>query len=157
MSRHRLYQNYDYEKELEDVEGAGEEEEEEEEVEELSPEDKAQMTAATAEVKSMLGPQASKVTTQQIQDSLWYYYYDVDKTIAYLVSKFIDPAPKPAAKSKAPKTNPQVSDGKTYSECPFPFTPPDRQVPPKQIPGEHARPAPGQGLPVRASLPTCPG
>jgi elongation factor 1 alpha-like protein len=150
MSRHRLYQNYDYQKDLEDFDG-------EEEEEELSPEDKAQMTAATAEVKSTLGPQASKVTTQQIQESLWHYYYDVDKTIAYLISKFVDPAPKPAAKPKVPKATPQVSDGKNYSECPFPLTPPDRQVSPKQIPGELARPTPGQDLPVRASLPTCPG
>lgn len=152
MSRHRLYQNYDYEKDLDEFDG-----DEEEEEEELSPEDKAQMAAATAEVKSQLGPQASKVTTQQIQESLWHYYYDVDKTIAYLINKHIDPAPKPAAKTKAPKTTTQASDGKTYSEHPFPLTPPDRQVPPKQIPGEYARPSPGQNRPARASLPTCPG
>ncbi|KAL1859803.1 hypothetical protein Daus18300_009393 [Diaporthe australafricana] len=106
MSRHRLYQNYDYQNDLEEFDG-----DEEEEEEELSAEDKAQMTAATAEVKSMLGPQASKVTTQQIQESLWHYYYDIDKTVAYLVTKFVDPAPKPAAKSKASKATPQVSDG----------------------------------------------
>ncbi|KAG6363676.1 hypothetical protein INS49_008777 [Diaporthe citri] len=112
MSRHRMYQNYDYENDLKEFDGDElAEEEEEEEEEELSPEDKAQMTAATAEVKSMLGPQASKVTTQQIQESLWHYYYDVDKTIAYLISKFIDPAPKPTAKTKVPKTTPQASDG----------------------------------------------
>lgn len=149
MSRHRFYQNYDYQKDLDDLDG-----DEEEEEEELSPEDQAQMTAATAEVKSKLGIQASKVTTQQIQESLWYYYYDIDKTIVYLVSKFVNPAP---AKTKAAKTTPQVSYGKNYSTCPFPLTPPDRQVLPKQICGEHARPTPGQDLPVRASLPTCPG
>lgn len=149
-----MYQNYDYQNDLDEFDG---DEPAEEEEEELSPEDKAQMTAATAEVKSMLGPQASKVTTQQIQESLWHYYYDVDKTIAYLISKFIDPAPKPPAKTKVPKTTPQAPDGKNYSEHPSPLTPPDRQVPPKQISGEHARPTPGQDLPVRASLPTCPG
>lgn len=116
MSRHRLYQNYDYQNDLDEYDAVEEEEEEEEE---LSPEDKAQMTAATAEVKSMLGPQASKVTTQQIQESLWHYYYDIDKTIIYLVSKFIDPAPKPAAKPKAPKATPQVPHGKNYPACPF--------------------------------------
>ncbi|KAI3397282.1 hypothetical protein diail_11014 [Diaporthe ilicicola] len=106
MSRHRLFQNYDYQKDLNDFDG-----DEEEEEEELSPEDKAQMTAATTEVKSKLGPQASKVTTHQIQESLWHYYYDVDKTIVYLMSKFINPSPKPQAKAKAPKATPQVSDG----------------------------------------------
>ncbi|KAK2597707.1 hypothetical protein N8I77_012473 [Diaporthe amygdali] len=107
MSRHRMYQNYDYENDLDEFDGNELAEEEEEE---LSPEDKAQMTAATAEVKSMLGPQASKVTTQQIQESLWHYYYDVDKTIAYLISKYVDPTPKPAAKTKAPKAAPPASD-----------------------------------------------
>lgn len=110
MSRHRLYQNYDYEKDLDEFDGDAEDEDDE-----LSPEDKAQMTAATAEVEGMLGPQASKVTTQQIQESLWHYYYDVDKTAAYLVSKFIDPAPKPAAKTKVAKATPQAVDGKNYS------------------------------------------
>lgn len=149
-----MYQNYDYENDLDEFDG---DELAEEEEEELSPEDKAQMAAATEEVKSMLGPQASKVTTQQIQESLWHYYYDVDKTIAYLISKFIDPAPKPAAKTKVPKTTPQASDGKNYSGAPFPLTSPDRQAPPKQIPGEHARPRPGQDPPVPASSSTCPG
>lgn len=154
MSRHRLYQNYDYENDLDEFDGdeLGEEEEEE-----MSAEDRAQMTAATTEVRSMLGSQASKVTTQQIQESLWHYYYDVDKTIAYLISKFIDPAPKPPAKNKAPKITPQASDGKDYPDAPFPLTSPDRQVPPKQILGEHARPLPGQDLPVPASSPTCHG
>ena len=154
MSRHRLYQNYDYENDLDEFDGDALAEEEDEE---LSPEDKAQMTAATAEVKSMLGSQASKVTTQQIQESLWHYYYDVDKTIAYLISKFIDPAPKPAAKTKVPKAMPQASDGKNYSDAPFPLTSPDRQVPPKQILGEHARILPGQDPPVPDSLPICLG
>lgn len=154
MSRHRMYQNYDYENDLDEFDGNELAEEEEEE---LSPEDKAQMTAATAEVKSMLGPQASKVTTQQIQESLWHYYYDVDKTIAYLISKYVDPTPKPAAKTKAPKAAPPPSDGKNYSDFPLPLTPPDRQVPPKQIPGEYARPLPGKDPRVQASLPTCPG
>ena len=109
-----MYQNYDYENDLDEFDGNELAEEEE-----LSAEDKAQMAAATAEVKSMLGPQASKVTIEQIQDSLWHYYYDVDKTVAYLINKYIDPAPKPAAKTKVPKTMPQASDGKTYSEHPF--------------------------------------
>jgi elongation factor 1 alpha-like protein len=30
-----------------------------------------------------LGP----ITEKQIRDSLWHYYYDVDKTIAYLLKE----------------------------------------------------------------------
>ncbi|KKY33373.1 putative elongation factor tu gtp binding domain-containing protein [Diaporthe ampelina] len=106
-----MYQNYDYENDLDEFDGNELAEEEE-----LSAEDKAQMAAATAEVKSMLGPQASKVTIEQIQESLWHYYYDVDKTVAYLISKYIDPAPKPAAKTKVPKTMPQASDGASEAD-----------------------------------------
>lgn len=121
MSRHRLYQNYDYEDELDDYDGQGNEEDEENE---LSPEDKKQMAEATAEALSVLGPQSDKVTTQQIQESLWHYYYDVDKTIAYLLNKYIDP-PKKDTKLK-PKSTPPVSNSKSSLVArlithPFPF------------------------------------
>lgn len=114
MSRHRIYQNYDYEEDLDEFDGGSFAEEEEDE---LSPEDRAQMTAGTEEIRAVLGPQAAKVTTQQIQEALWHYYYDVDKTVAYLISKFVDPEPKPAAKSKPQKKIPPPSDG-----MPFPHS-----------------------------------
>lgn len=107
MSRHRIFQNYDYENELDDFDGELEAEAEEEQ-DELSPEDKVQMAEGTAEVKMILGPRVDKVTTQQIQEALWHYYYDIDKTVAYLIGKFVDPAPKPAAKAKA---QPKPSEG----------------------------------------------
>ncbi|KAJ9151178.1 Elongation factor Tu GTP binding domain-containing protein [Pleurostoma richardsiae] len=102
MSRHQAFRNYDYENDLDEYEG-GEYLDEEEDGDELSPEDRAQMAAATSEVKSALGPQASKVSTAQIQEALWHYYYDVDKSVAYLVNKFIDPAPPKQASAKAAK------------------------------------------------------
>lgn len=105
-----MYQNYDYENELDDY-GGEEYVEEEGGQEELSPEDKVQMAEGTAEVRRALGPQADKVTTPQIQESLWHYYYDVDKTVAYLINKFVDPAPKPALKPKATQKNAPSSDG----------------------------------------------
>lgn len=110
-----MYQNYDYEEDLDEFDGdtfAAEEEEDE-----LSPEDRAQMTAGTEEIKTVLGPQAGKVTTKQIQEALWHYYYDIDKTVAYLISKFVDPAPAPAAKSKPQKNPPPTSNG-----MPFPHS-----------------------------------
>lgn len=115
MSRHRVYQNYDYENDLDEYDG---EEYAEEEENELSPEDKAQMDESTAEVRRVLASQAQMVTTQQIQEALWHYYYDVDKSVAYLINKFIDPAPKPAAtksKGPSPKQTP-ASDGKSSAE-----------------------------------------
>ncbi|UNI18300.1 hypothetical protein JDV02_004576 [Purpureocillium takamizusanense] len=65
---------------------------------ELSPEDKVAMSEATAAVQKVLGDQ---VTVAQIQEALWHYYYDVDKSVAYLRRTFISP-PKPAPKKAEP-------------------------------------------------------
>ncbi|KAK8053508.1 P-loop containing nucleoside triphosphate hydrolase protein [Apiospora saccharicola] len=110
MSRHQAYRNYDYENDLDEFDG----QEAYEEEEELSPEDKAQMEAGTAQVRDALGPQTSKVTTAQIQDALWHYFYDIDKTVAYLVTKHIA-SPK-AAKSAPPQKNKGEVASKTYHE-----------------------------------------
>lgn len=116
MSRHRVYQNYDYENDLDEYDGDDYAEEEND----LSPEDKVQMAEGTAEVRRALATQAQMVTTQQIQEALWHYYYDVDKSVAYLINKFIDPASKTnstKAKGPPPRQTP-TSDG-MFS--PFPF------------------------------------
>ena len=39
----------------------------------------------TAKVRDVLGPQVS-ITDKEIEDSLWHNYYDVDKTVDYLIS-----------------------------------------------------------------------
>lgn len=74
--------------------------------EELSAEDQAALRQGTEEVRAALGIEASKVTTQQIEEALYHYYYDVDKTVTYLLTKYIaPPAPKAAKatqKIKAP-------------------------------------------------------
>lgn len=106
MSRHQAVRNLDYEAELEDEYGPYSDEEDE-----LSPEDQVRMTEGTAQVLEALGPEAPKVTKAQIEESLYYYYFDVDKTIAYLISKYIDPPKKPA-KAAPPKAAPK-QDGKS--------------------------------------------
>jgi len=87
----------DYQGELEEYDGHLEGEDE------LSPEDRALMEQGKAAVREVLAGQASKVTTAQIEEALWHYYYDLDKTVAYLISKFIDP-PKKTPKA-APASN----------------------------------------------------
>ncbi|KAI0483554.1 P-loop containing nucleoside triphosphate hydrolase protein [Xylaria cf. heliscus] len=99
MSRHQAYRNYDYENDLDEYEGAGYSEDDDE----LSPEDRAQMVAGTTQVRAALGSDSSKVTTTQIEEALWHYYYDIDKSVAYLASKYISPKPAkpPAQKNKS--------------------------------------------------------
>lgn len=73
-----------------------------EEEDDMSPEDKVAMATATEEVTKTLGADASKVTLAQIQEAIWHYYYDVEKSVAYLQKTFISPSPKPTPK-KAPE------------------------------------------------------
>ncbi|KAK3342880.1 P-loop containing nucleoside triphosphate hydrolase protein [Neurospora tetraspora] len=101
MARHQNIRNLDYEAELEEY-GAFSDEEEEE----LSPEDQVRMREGTAQVLEALGVEAHKVTKAQIEESLWHYFWDVDKTITYLISKYIDPPKKPA-KTAPPKVAPK--------------------------------------------------
>lgn len=44
-----------------------------------------QMREGTMKVRDALGPDIA-VTDKEIQDSLWHYYYDVAKTVTYLLS-----------------------------------------------------------------------
>jgi len=100
MSRHQDIRNLDYHDELDDYDGYSEEDNE------LSPEDQVLMKQGTVEVRAALGIESSKITTAQIEEALWHYYYDIDKSVAYLISKFVDP-PK-----KTPKSS-QMSGGKS--------------------------------------------
>jgi elongation factor 1 alpha-like protein len=65
---------------------------------ELTEDDKYQLQEGTAKVKSLLGDQIA-VTDKEIHDALWHYYYDIEKSVAYLKNS---KKPKPAPKVKAP-------------------------------------------------------
>ncbi|KAH7312281.1 P-loop containing nucleoside triphosphate hydrolase protein [Stachybotrys elegans] len=99
--------NYDYDPD--DVADYDEYDEDDE----LSPEDRAALTKGTAEVRKALGRDAVQVTADQIQDALWHYYYDVDKTVAYLRKTFIPQAKPP------PKKAPEGESGALFSFSAF--------------------------------------
>jgi len=63
------------------------------------------MTAGTAQVRAALSSNTSKITTAQIEEALWHYYYDVDKSVAYLTSKYISPRTPAPAKTKTGGTS----------------------------------------------------
>ena len=98
MSRHKLVKALDLEEELDDFDGGAADDVEND----LNPEDKGMMATATfsskskakriehlrrgtSEVRQTLGTNFP-VTDQEIEDSLYYYYYDVEKTVNYLLS-----------------------------------------------------------------------
>lgn len=84
MSRHRIkniaYDDDDDEYADED-EGYGDDGE-------ISPEDREQMKRCTLEVRELLQSEIPPVpaSDEEIWESLWHYYYDVDKTVGYLRS-----------------------------------------------------------------------
>lgn len=101
MSRHRIVHTFDANEIVSEYDGDYEEEEEDE----LSPEDRQAMEQGTAQIQQALGTEASKVTKDQIQEALWHYYYDIDKSVTYLMKTFIAPAPK-AVPAPAPAPTP---------------------------------------------------
>ncbi|MCJ1380066.1 Hsp70 suppressor, GTPase facilitates ribosomal subunit dissociation [Xylographa soralifera] len=97
MSRHKLVKNMNLDDELDDFDGGGNYDYEEGAVEELSAEDKVQMQEGTAQVRSILGPEVA-VSDKDIHDSLWHYYYDIEKTVTYLLNQRSNPEPRKAKK-----------------------------------------------------------
>ncbi|KAF9876363.1 elongation factor tu gtp binding domain protein [Colletotrichum karsti] len=104
MSRHQAVRNLDYEEVLDEYEGEDYEEE-------VSAEDREAMAEGIQFVRSSLGSDADKVTIQQIQEALWHYYYDVEKSVSYLKKKFIDPPPAPKQEPKKNKDDVEGSAG----------------------------------------------
>ncbi|KAF9958967.1 HBS1-like protein [Mortierella alpina] len=101
MSRHRNVRNLD----LDDVLDDGYDEEDYAEEQAMTSEEQAQMAEATGEVQAMLG--GAKVTVKEIQDALWYYYFDVDQAAVYLIDELAKKQKAASAvvkKTSAPKS-----------------------------------------------------
>lgn len=82
MSRHKIVKNLDLDDELDDYDGA---DYEDEGGEELTEEDKENMRVGTIAVREALGDGVPGVTDKDIQEALWHYYYDVEKSVNYLI------------------------------------------------------------------------
>jgi elongation factor 1 alpha-like protein len=80
MSRHRFVKTLDIDDELDEFEGDDDYEEE------YDPNEDPQMKEALAQARIVLG---SEFPDKEIQDSLYYYYYDVEKTVNYLLGVYI--------------------------------------------------------------------
>ncbi|KAG0270634.1 hypothetical protein DFQ27_002625 [Actinomortierella ambigua] len=86
---------------LDDVMDDGYDEEDYVEEPAMTAEEQAQMAEATEDVLEMLGH--SKVSIKEIQDALWYYYFDVDQAVSYLQKK-----QKPASTKKSTPSAPST-------------------------------------------------
>ncbi|KAL8911755.1 MAG: hypothetical protein Q9171_003147 [Xanthocarpia ochracea] len=84
MSRHKLVKTMNLDDELDDFDGA--DYDDYDASDELTADDKARLQNGVREVRAVLGPLFT-VSDKSIEDSLWHYYYDVNKTINYLLRK----------------------------------------------------------------------
>ncbi|KAJ2357350.1 hypothetical protein GGF43_001517 [Coemansia sp. RSA 2618] len=79
MSRHRAVKNLDFEEEFYD-EG---DDNVYDEMNDMSEEDTARMLVGIEAVKKAIGP-GTGISDQEIKESLWYYYFDEEATVAWL-------------------------------------------------------------------------
>ena len=79
MSRHKFVKALDLDEELDDFDGG------QESADVYDPNQDTQMREALAEARAFLG---GDFQDKDIQDSLWYYYYDVEKAVNYLVGEY---------------------------------------------------------------------
>ncbi|ODV88871.1 hypothetical protein CANCADRAFT_57956 [Tortispora caseinolytica NRRL Y-17796] len=100
MSRHRLVRNLDVNELLEEDEYYSDEQQEEDQ---LSAEDNAAFQSAVQHVSDTI--EGSGIPLKEIQDAVYYYYFDTEKAVNYLLSQKAKAekkvAPKPKSTSKA--------------------------------------------------------
>ncbi|KAF9189708.1 HBS1-like protein [Haplosporangium sp. Z 767] len=131
MSRHRNVRNLD----IDDVMDDGYDEDDYDE-NTMTAEEQVQMANATDEVITMLGD--SKVSTREIQDALWYYYFDVDQTVVYLIDELAKKQ-KAAAAAAVKKSAPKPAQSATITSAGVPKTPASKV---KETPKPAPAPAP---------------
>jgi hypothetical protein len=80
---------------------------------ELTEDDKLQLQEGAAKVKSLLGSDVA-VTDKQIQDALWYYFYDIEKSVTFLKN-----VKKPKQTQAKAKAVPPITNGKSNRHACF--------------------------------------
>ncbi|CZT43313.1 related to elongation factor 1-alpha [Rhynchosporium secalis] len=126
MSRHKLVKNMDLDDEMDDYDGGEEYAEDGPEgmpicffdgskdksgrglesfadilsCPELSEEDQENMRVGTIAIRLELPETATHITDKQIHEALWHYYYDIEKSVGYLISTFVAKREKKEKKIK---------------------------------------------------------
>ncbi|RMZ84573.1 hypothetical protein DV737_g1244, partial [Chaetothyriales sp. CBS 132003] len=89
----------------------------------MTDEDRRQLRLGTAKVRQSLGPAYSHVPTKDIEDALWNYYYDVNKSVAYLKSTHKAVIALPNKTTPASKTGKTAPANKGLLVFPIPSSP----------------------------------
>ncbi|KAF3260054.1 Hsp70 suppressor, GTPase facilitates ribosomal subunit dissociation, variant 2 [Orbilia oligospora] len=85
MSRHKIVRTMNLADELDDFDG--EDDYYGEEDEGMSPADKARMADGLKRVREVIGSDVPSLTDEKIEETLWYYYFDVERSITYLLNQ----------------------------------------------------------------------
>ncbi|KAF3226339.1 Hsp70 suppressor, GTPase facilitates ribosomal subunit dissociation, variant 2 [Orbilia oligospora] len=85
MSRHKIVRMMNLADELDDFDG--EDDYYGEEDEGMSPADKARMADGLKRVREVIGSDVPSLTDEKIEETLWYYYFDVERSITYLLNQ----------------------------------------------------------------------
>ncbi|KAI4100285.1 MAG: hypothetical protein L6R37_005571 [Teloschistes peruensis] len=97
MSRHKLVKTMDLDDELDDYDGAHYSDD-------LDVADEQHLRQGVINVRAVLGPSVN-VRDKDIEDSLWHYYYDEDRTVNYLLQQQTPVKPKKSVKQNQTSSN----------------------------------------------------
>ncbi|KAI8145405.1 P-loop containing nucleoside triphosphate hydrolase protein [Fennellomyces sp. T-0311] len=123
MSRHRAVRNLDIDEVLEEDDYADDYDENELDETQLSQEDRAQLDEGLSYVLSVVGEDIP-VTDFEIKEALWYYYFDREETVNWVVEKIAkikaeeEKQKKKAAKKAAKAAAPSPSHSKSTKATP---------------------------------------
>ncbi|KAI5807426.1 P-loop containing nucleoside triphosphate hydrolase protein [Peziza echinospora] len=113
MSRHQNIRNmnladelgdYDYDYDSGDYEG-----------EEMSEDDKIQMKIALSKVRAVIGSEIPGLSDKKIEDTLWDYYYDVEKTVNYILNTYRPGGAAKIKKKAQPKAQATIPAGGAFA------------------------------------------
>lgn len=131
MSRHKLVKSLDLDDELEDYDGGDDYGDEDGESYEISEEDKENLRLGTIKVRELLPQGSGHINDKQIQEALWHYYYDVDKSVAYLRKEYMAKPKKEQKKATVECSNTRArpfSFSDFFKDMPWLNVPKDRQA-----------------------------
>lgn len=119
MSRHQNVKKMVLDDELGDFDGDDDYEYDDGDSQELSEEDREQLREGTVKVREVIGNDVPGITDSKIQEALWHYYYDIEKSITYLLNSQASASEK---KKKAGGKKVQESALEGLSTCSNPFS-----------------------------------
>ncbi|KAK6526030.1 Hsp70 suppressor, GTPase facilitates ribosomal subunit dissociation [Arthrobotrys megalospora] len=136
MSRHKIVRTMNLADELDDFDG---EDDYYEEDEGMSPADKARMANSLRQVREVIGDDIPTLTDGKIEETLWYYYFDVERTITYLLNQVGASEKKKQKKAAVPEPkareyfttissiSPEHTSPGFWDDTPFGSIPPGRR------------------------------